>query len=216
MKMARLEPWSGRADPRSTVGGRPWLEQGRAWPLCRTHQVPQVLFFQIDAADGGPPLRAGEHLAIFQCPCWNDIPDLAPVLPGQPLPELHWERGEGHYAFVLSPAGAALTRRPFESHLQPSALAFSDTADERARGFKVGGAPSWAQHPEVYRCGCGAELEFLAQVPLDFAFTKAPGAPDQPNTYSRKKYLLFLGNETYLFACRARCHPQAVWAVVQN
>jgi hypothetical protein len=178
--------------------------------------VPLVFFFQVSAEDGGPPLRPGEHLAAFQCPAWNDIPDLAPVAPGQPLPERHWERSGRHYALVLSPPGAQRTPRAPEPHLVPSTFQFSETADRWARGFKVGGSPTWARRPEIYRCCCGSELEFLAQDPLGFAFPRALTAPEQPGAGSKKKYQLFMGNETYLFACRARCHPQALWAIAQS
>jgi hypothetical protein len=221
-----LEPVTGDEAVRSSVGGRPLL--AGEWPKCRTHQVPMVLFFQIDAADGGAPLRGSEHLLVFQCPQWNDIPDFAPVKPGEQLPARFWEKGEGHYAFFLNASAGA--PQGLEPNLVHSRIVFEDAPEQPqevavktgtpftvgVRGFKLGGIPSWAQGPQVYRCQCGAEMEPLVQVPLNFIFPKAPDAPQQPGTYSKKKYLIFLGNETYLFACTKRCDPQALFAVVQN
>jgi hypothetical protein len=222
-----LEPAADEALP-SSVGGKPQVAAGSTWPQCRTHQVPMVLFFQLDAASAGAPLRAGEHLLVFQCPQWNDIPDLPTVKPGEALPARFWEQGEGHYAFFLDTG--ARTVLGLETHLVHSKMTFEDAAEDAKevatktprpftagiRGFKIGGVPSWAQGPQVYKCGCGADLEFLVQVPLNFIFPKAPEAPQQPGTYSKKKYLIFLGNETYLFGCTGRCDPHAVFAVVQN
>jgi hypothetical protein len=84
------------------------------------------------------------------------------------------------------------------------------------QGFKVGGQPAWALAPEVHRCCCGAEMRFICQVPLDWPFAKLPEAPEQPDTFSNDDYSLFLGNETYVFACEAQCDPRAVHVVVQN
>jgi hypothetical protein len=84
------------------------------------------------------------------------------------------------------------------------------------QGFKVGGQPAWAQAPEVHRCCCGAQMLFVCQVPLDWPFAKLPGAPEQPDSSSSDDYCLFLGNETYVFACEAQCDPRAVHVVVQN
>src|SRR6185503_9030224 len=83
-------------------------------------------------------------------------------------------------------------------------------------GVKVGGTPSWVQQPEVHVCCCGSRMAFIGQVPLDHPFPKLPDAPEQPDTFSAEDYCLFLGNETYLFACERQCHPGAVWPVLQN
>lgn len=228
VKIVTIEPAKDDAALRSSVGGRPHLPAGQAWPQCRTHGVPLVLFFQVDAADGGAPLRAGEHLLVFQCPQWNDIPELAPGKPGDALPDGFWDAGEGHYAFLLNTdAGNVLD---LEQNLTHSAMKFEEKPDETtqvtpkrgqpftvgARAFKVGGTPSWAQGPQAYRCRCGADMELLVEVPLNFIFPKTKEAPEQPGTYSDTEYLLFLGNETYLFGCTKRCDPRAVFAVVQN
>jgi hypothetical protein len=59
-------------------------------------------------------------------------------------------------------------------------------------------------------------MRFLCQVPLDYPFAKLPNAAAQPNGFSFTDYGLFLGNETYFFACEAQCNPLAVLPVVQN
>jgi hypothetical protein len=229
VRIITIEAAKGDAPLRSSVGGRPHLAAGEAWPTCRTHGVPLVLFFQIDAADAGAPLRKGEHLLVFQCPQWNDIPEFAPVKPGEPLPDAFWDAGEGHYAFLLN-TDASQVLGSAEKNLTHSAMTFQEAPEETQaitpkrgepftigrRAFKVGGTPSWAQGPQTYRCRCGADMELLVEVPLNFIFPKTKEAPEQPGTYSDTEYMLFLGNETYLFGCTKRCDPRAVFAVVQN
>lgn len=59
-------------------------------------------------------------------------------------------------------------------------------------------------------------MRFVCQVPQDWRFPKRTGAPAQPDSFSAEDYCLFLGNETYLFACEAQFDPRAVHAVAQN
>ena len=106
-------------------------------------------------------------------------------------------------------------------HLPPRKgfLGVSRIADYNVRvreGFKVGGQPSWRVREPVLRCACGGPMTFVCQVPLDFPFPRTPGAAEQPDTFDEDAYGLFLGNETYLFACEAQCSPFAVYAEVQN
>jgi hypothetical protein len=84
------------------------------------------------------------------------------------------------------------------------------------RGFKVGGQPIWRQWPDILRCACGAPMDFVCQVPEDYPFPRDAGAPEQPDSPSDETYVLFLGNAAYLFACRARCSPFAVWVTTQR
>lgn len=215
-------------DPgRSSVGGRPILPQGTPWPECRTHKVPMVFVLQLDGI-AGSPLAAGEHFLAFQCPRWNDIPEFAPVKTGEALPDAYWDLGEGHSALLVSPAGSAEQVQDPEPNLIPSRLVLEAQPEETKevgktqkftigkRGFKLGGVPSWAQAPQTYRCRCGSEMDLLLQVPNDFPFPKNPATPEQPNAYSKTKFYLFLGNEVYIFVCKKRCDPRAVWAIVQN
>ncbi|MGW3100376.1 hypothetical protein [Streptomyces sp. NPDC001100] len=96
---------------------------------------------------------------------------------------------------------------------------FTDTSDADGIGaqeFKVGGAPSWAQFPEYYRCACGADMVYLCQVPENTGFAVRPGRPEQPYGGGTDTYELFLGTEVYLLACPARCDPAALWPVTRR
>ena len=53
-------------------------------------------------------------------------------------------------------------------------------------------------------------------MPEDYAFDTLPGQEDQPGWYQNENYALFLGNEVYILACPAHCHPAAAWPVNQN
>lgn len=209
---------------RSSVGGRPIMSRDAAWPHCKTCAVPMVQVLQLDGI-AGSPLRAGEHLLVFQCRDWNDIPEFPPE--SGTLPDGYWDRGEGHYAFLLTPPGTDEQVLDAETALIISELVPEETPEVAKemgkaqkfvagkRAFKLGGVPSWAQGQRVLRCCCGAEMEFVIEVPADMPFPKDPSTPEQRNAYSKTKFYLFLGNEVYIFACSRRCHPQAVWAIVQ-
>jgi hypothetical protein len=71
------------------------------------------------------------------------------------------------------------------------------------------------QGPGVLGCSCGAPMDFVCQVPGCYPFPKAAGAPEQPDSPSGEAYILFLGNEAHVFACRARCSPFAVWVTTE-
>ena len=53
---------------------------------------------------------------------------------------------------------------------------FEGPLDESVR---VGGAPYWLQDPEEYRCCCGGEMTFVAQISEFFRFPKQPAAPQE-------------------------------------
>lgn len=100
-------------------------------------------------------------------------------------------------------------REPFVCALPLSLRPFEGVPDADGLGSqicKVGGAPSWAQDPELYRCACGADLVYLCQVKENWEFAVYPGAPEQPYSWG-KTYNLFLGNEVYLLACPDHCDP---------
>jgi len=59
-------------------------------------------------------------------------------------------------------------------------------------------------------------MRFVCQAPENWRFAKKPEAPEQPDSVSANDYILFLGNEVYVFACEAQCDPRAVHVVVQN
>ena len=54
-------------------------------------------------------------------------------------------------------------------------------------------------------------MVFLGQVPENFGSDIWP-MRDRGSDQAQ----LFLGNEVYIFACPARCHPEALWPALQN
>jgi hypothetical protein len=168
-----------------------------------------VFFFQVDIPDGVRNF-GGDHLLVFQCPTHDDVA----VGPSQ-LPERFWDEDPFWRILIRRSGTPAPDADPYvEGHrlvLRPD----TEVVDEYGRGspgFKLGGFPSWAQNPEHYRCACGTDLAFVVQVPENFGFDmwpmKAPQSDDQVQ--------LFLGNEVYILACPAHCHPGAAWPVLQN
>ena len=114
---------------------------------------------------------------------------------------------------------AAATADPYLKPLRLTLTPSQEVGDERGNGkwaFKVGGLAAWSQDPEHYSCACGSELAYLCMVPEDFGFPKQPEAAEQIDTFNSDEYGMFLGNDIYLLACPARCHPAAVWPVNQN
>ncbi|MEU8762700.1 hypothetical protein [Streptomyces sp. NPDC048659] len=206
---------------RDSIGGWPFLDEGEEWPTCFCDDR-MVLFFQLDLPHDVEHF-GGDHLLVFHCRQHNDATDpptsdgrLAPAFwnaPQPPYPGPFWR-------VLLQRRPTPLAQREPSLHPVPLTLRpFADESNERGLGsqsFKVGGTPSWAQHPESYQCACGTELVYLCQVPEDMDFTTAPGAPEQPYSSSIDGYQLFLGNEVYLLACPARCDPAAIWPVNQN
>lgn len=208
---------------RDTVGGIPVLPAGESWPHCHCG-TRMVLFFQLDIP-ADVPVFGRDHLLVFQCTGHNEGFS-ADVQLGDRLPERFWDHPPvpglaGVFWRILlyrngSPTGES------EPHLVPRRLTVRPEAEEldeygsASREFKIGGVPSWLQDPEQYRCACGAELEYLAEVPADHGFERQPGQPEQPHTPDPDAYVLFLGNELYLHACPAHCHPAAVWPIMQN
>ncbi|MET7361122.1 hypothetical protein ABZS76_22115 [Streptomyces sp. NPDC005562] len=215
-------------DPGTDPGTAPGADPGTAprtaaapapahpWPACFCGRR-MALFFQLDV----PPDIAyfgGDHLLVFHCRTHNDASD-PDVTDGRLAPRF-WDAPQPHYpspfwrVLLLPapelPAGTKPAPDPdAEPSLRPLPLTlrpFEDTPDPYGCGaqvFKVGGIPSWAQSPERYRCGCGAELSYLCQVPEGMEFGDETDA-------------LFLGNEIYLLACPDHCDPAAVWPVNQN
>ncbi|HEX2142947.1 MAG TPA: hypothetical protein VHG10_00410 [Glycomyces sp.] len=213
------EPLAGPA--RNSLGGWPFLAEGRDWPECFCGER-MALFFQIELPlDLGP--FGGDQLAVFHCRIHNDFAN-PPVAEGR-LVDRFWEAAQspdpGPFWSVLLQRHLTLPAEDVEPLVRALPLmlrAFADELDEYGLGtqeFKVGGAPSWAQDPESYRCACGADLVYLCQVPEDWEFDVYPGSPKQPNGVG-ETFHLFLGNEVYLLACPAHCDPAAVWPVNQN
>lgn len=207
---------------RDAIGGAPLLEarEPASCSLCHRTMVP---FLQLDIrVEFGLPFKPGSHLIVMMCSFHNEIPEL---FSERDLPPGFWHQGDGHYLLRLYEPSIALLPRAADVHLQPAALSF-ELAPEQvtnvedwlvgSEGFKIGGTPSWAQDPEFHICCCGSEMAFIGQIPRDHAFPKVASAPEQPDSFSADDYCLFLGNETYLFACPRQCHPGAVVPVLQN
>ncbi|MFD1367709.1 hypothetical protein [Actinoplanes sichuanensis] len=206
MRVIEMSSEPAVAGDRNTVGGRPILQSEEDWPDC-TCGRRMALFFQID-------IPGGEHLLVFQCPVHNE----AAFGPRQ-LPERYWQTpvGGNEHAFwrILLHRGDVVAATPDET-LQPLRLTLRDAGPDDEWEFRVGGEPAWIQGAEHHTCACGAELEFLAQIPENFGFPKRAEAPRQIDTFDSSAYGLFLGNMVYLLVCPRRCDPAAAWPVNQN
>ena len=204
----------------NTIGGRPILAAGQDWPECHCG-LRMIFFFQLAVPDDVPAF-GGDHLLVFQCPKDNDacFPPATPQLPDRYWDEPPPPNDRPFWRILIHRGGDP--HPDADPYLQPRSLVLRRTTEavneygNGTRAFKVGGTPSWAQDPERYRCACGADLTFLCQVPEDHEFDTLPGQEEQPGWYRSNNYALFLGNEVYILACPAHCHPSAAWPVNQN
>ena len=83
-----------------------------------------------------------------------------------------------------------------------------------SREFKVGGQPAWGgdgEPPEHLLCACGSPMGFVCFVPDQMVF---PNDRTTEFTY-RHVGSLFSGLCVYILACRAQCHPFAIYPVAQ-
>ncbi|MCO8274886.1 hypothetical protein M1L60_30265 [Actinoplanes sp. TRM 88003] len=204
MHTIEIRPEPPAAGDRNTIGGHPVLADGQSWPACFCGR-PMVFFFQVDV-----PAFGGDHLLVFQCPVHDD-----PAFGPAELPARFWDEVVEPYdgpfwRMFLRPAGTPSPEA--DPHIEPRRLVLHPAEGRDAPGFKVGGDPSWVQEPEHYRCACGTDMVFLGQVPENFGFDMWP--PRNRETDDQAQ--LFLGNELYIFACPARCHPEALWPALQN
>ncbi|MEU4689636.1 hypothetical protein [Actinoplanes sp. NPDC023714] len=196
------------AGDRDTIGGWPLLAAGEPWPACFCGK-PMAFFFQV-----GVPAFGGDQLLVFQCPVHDDVTFGPPQLPDRYWDEVT-EPYEGPFWRLLFRSGGTPSPGP-EPLLEARRLVLhpaEETVDDTGRGlpgFKLGGVPSWAQSPEHYRCACGTDMVFLCQVPENYGFDLWPMRDRNDQVQ------LFLGNELYVMACPARCHPEAAWPALQN
>lgn len=83
-----------------------------------------------------------------------------------------------------------------------------------SRDFKVGGQPAWGgdtDPPNKLLCSCGAPMAFVCFVPNELLFPN-----DRTLVYTWEGVgTLFTGLCVYILACRAQCHPFAVYPVTQ-
>jgi hypothetical protein len=200
------------AGDRNTIGGWPVLGPETPWPDC-TCGVRMAFFFQIDVPEDHP-VFGGEHLLMFQCPVHNDPSDGPATLPAR-----FWETPLGHneHAFwrILRHRGGTPAAEP-DPFIEPRGLVLRPAGPDDTWDFRIGGEPAWIQGPEPHTCACGAEMEFLLQIPENMPFRTRPGVPEQDGAFSSTAYGLLLGNVVYVLACPKPCDPAAAWPPVQN
>lgn len=200
---------------RNTIGGHPYLDPGRPWPVCDCGKR-MALFFQLQIPYQIPEFGGGQ-LLVFQCPEHTD----APCAPNTQLPERFWEQPPADFQ---RQCWRILVLRDFarseesDPNFTPARLWWTERADQDDDdqpyyGYKIGGTPYWVQDPENYRCTCGADLAFLCQVPEDYQFRDYA---IRGKHFHSVEDGLFVGNQVYILACPARCDPAAAWPVCQN
>jgi hypothetical protein len=202
----------------------PTANPGRFVP--KTHAIKGWrLFLQFDI-DGrfSLPFDSGSTLSIFQCIQHDDAfeaLDTKSPKPHERLPDNYWLHS--NYAIFFAAPGQQHQLAEREPFLKHSKIITNPEVEPHARSIealnykniKIGGFPFWLQKPKRWHCSCGAKMEFLCSIPSNLPFPRNEGSPRQPNGRA-DSYFLFLGLSTYVFACRARCHPRAVVAVRQN
>lgn len=147
------------------------------------------------------------------CPQHNEIPSFESYTK---LPLHYWEAGDGHWQAFMTLPGSEQVVTPTKQYLKPAELKLSEQPQKSDWVFAVGGEPEWLQDEESFVCSCGAPMHFICQLSDGHEFPKLDEAPEQPDSSSYDDYVLFLGNEVYIFACESQCDPRAVWATVQN
>jgi hypothetical protein len=214
MQRRYLNPDLSIDDARVNIGGAALLPFDTAYPKCRLCARPLLLFLQFDLpGELGLPFEAGSHITVFMCPEHNEIPsfDRTSTLIGN-----YWESAEGHwFAMLAKPKGQERSVRGPELLMQ-RALRMDDVAEDEMYRIGVSGTPEWVQQPEHFICSCGSPMHFVCQISDSYKFTRQANAPEQPDSCYSDGYVLFLGNETYVFACPQQCNPRAVWITVQN
>lgn len=197
---------------RSSIGGYPILPTGESWPICAEDGCNQklALFLQFDVDDSfGLPFERGSTLSIFQCTGHDDpfeaLDTRSPKKPHNRLPDEYWDHS--NYAIFIAAPGKQQQLTERDPSLTYSKLIFNSETEP--------GSPFWVQNAKLWNCSCGANMEFICSMPSNLQYPRAADSPRQPNG-RENSHFLFLGLSTYVFACRARCHPRAVVAVRQN
>ena len=182
-------------------------------PTCRLCGQKQLLFLQFSVpAELEIPIAVGSQLAIFMCPEHNEIPSFESW---SNLEDDYWNGGEGGWAAFLAPPGEVRTESG-PKLLEPANLTFEEQPENPSYKITVGGEPEWVQEPEQFVCSCGTRMAFICQISASYKFQKLPTAPEQPDSSYGDGYVLFLGNEVFIFACPRQCHTRAIWVTVQN
>ncbi len=203
----------GAIDPGNHLDGNPLLPVGTGLPRCRKCGRELSLFFQFALpVELGLPFIPGSRLSVFMCQEPNEIPSFEQRAQ---LSEGYWDRAEGHWFCLLAvPGEERVVVGP--DILEHQALVWSAVPQDANYCISVAGQPIWMQEPERFMCSCGSPMRFVCQVSDSYKFEPTATAPEQPDSSHRRGYILFLGNETYVFACLRQCNPRAVWITVQN
>ena len=123
------------------------------------------------------------------------------------LPDEYWNITDGHYLLRLLPPTTETIQAKQESRLVPRFLAAITAENDSEDGFKLFGQPYWLQDAEQHQCACGAPMQLLLQIPDGQGFTMAEGADEQPNSFSRTEFCIFLGiSSTYWHAPSSVIH----------
>lgn len=172
-----------------------------------------VLFFQFAIRpEFGLSLAPGSQIAVFMSPVTNEIPTFQFVRSGAELPAEFWTKREPHFkTFVFGPDAKLVAQPDADACIVHQSLAWKADDDPSDPFLFVGGEPRWYQDAETH-----PGFDFVCQLSEDYPFAKLPSAPEQPNSFSRKAYCLFLANSVYLFTRAAPMHAEEVWVVVQN
>ncbi len=212
--IAKPTPVSDDAAPRDSIGGRPYLPVGAAWPVCETSGKRMVLFFQFDVrAEFALSLAVGSHFAVFMSPDVNEIATFDFVGHGKELPEAFWEKRLQHFkVFVWNPDVSLVAHADSDPYLVPHALGFEEASTApRVEHLSIGGNPRWIQDPELH-----PGFDFVCQLSDSFPFLKRESAPKQIDSFSKHAYCLFLGNDAAFFTRAKPTHPEEVWIALQN
>lgn len=198
----------------NAVGGAYIGPVGQSQPCCAQCEQPMIPFLQFEVpAAAELPFTPGSRLSVLVCPEHNEIPSFESF---EALPPNYWSLGDGHWHAALHKPQPMQRTDAATQFLKPAELSLADAPANRNYRIAVGGTPEWVQDSEAFSCACGGQMAFVCQVSDGFGFPKLPEAPEQPDGPSAKDYVLFLGNEVYVFACAKQCNPRAVWITVQN
>ena len=205
------------------------MPHGEAWPPCTEDGCGQrlSLFLQVAIDEGFDlPFESGSTLSVFQCIThddpFEDLDAKSPTKAKPRLPDRYWQHA--NYALYFTSPAQQQQLAEAEPYVTYSRLDFASEPEPKPRSvealnyrhIKIGGSPFWVQRPKLWQCSCGGEMAFVCSMPENLRLPRATGSPRQPNVYSDGFHHLFLGLSTYIFACKAHCHPRAVVAVRQN
>jgi len=222
----RLEV-SDREEPGhcGVIGGPVEIPVPSTWPQCAICSSRLISFIELVLPKPSPsPFLPGSRLQLFACRQHDDIAGTIyseynvfnHLSRNVQLPDQYWNVSDGHYLLRLLPPSVPTSTAGADGRLASRYLTAVESNAAAEDGFKLFGEPFWLQDPENHICSCGAPMKLVLQIPDGFGFTMASGAKEQPNSFSRSEYCIFLGNQLYLFACQAQCNIRALWPVLQN